>query len=107
MWVVFATGPDQGEPVAKAFLLQLQEISYFSRAGKLQSPQHLLGREHRELWAIQETPGMEDNFLSLVIVSPARGDVILDLLVSSTKEISGHIETGVSRGHSDHALMEF
>lgn len=50
---------------------------------------------------------MEGNFLSQLIDSPTRGDVILDMLVSNAKKIIGGIKTGGSLGHNGHALMEF
>ncbi|KAK4815291.1 hypothetical protein QYF61_026196 [Mycteria americana] len=50
---------------------------------------------------------MEDNFLSQVIDSPTRGDVILDLLVTNTSEQIGDVKIGGSLGCSDRALVEF
>ena len=38
--------------------------------------------------------------------SPTRGDVILDLLVTNTRELIGDVKTGGSLGCSDHALVE-
>ena len=48
----------------------------------------------------------EDNFLSQVIDSHARGDAILDLLVTNASELIGDIKTGGSLGFSDHTLVE-
>ena len=48
----------------------------------------------------------EDNFLSQVIDSPTRGDVILDLLVTDASELIS-VRIGGSLGCSDHALVEF
>jgi len=50
---------------------------------------------------------IEDNFLSQVIVSPARGDAILDLMVTKASELIGDVKIGGSLGCSDHALVEF
>jgi len=50
---------------------------------------------------------MEDIFLSQVINSPTRGDVILDLMVINASELIGDIKIGGSLGCSDHALVEF
>ncbi|KAJ7412608.1 rna-directed dna polymerase from mobile element jockey-like [Pitangus sulphuratus] len=50
---------------------------------------------------------MEDNFLSQVIESPTRGNVILDLLVTNASQLIGDIKIGGSLGCSDHALVEF
>jgi len=50
---------------------------------------------------------MEDNSLSQVIDSPTRGDVTLDLVVTSASELIGGVKTGGSLGCSDHALVEF
>ncbi|PKU46995.1 nedd4-binding protein 2-like 2 [Limosa lapponica baueri] len=49
----------------------------------------------------------ENNFLSQVIRSPIRADVILELLVTSASELIGDITIGGSVGCSDHALVEF
>ena len=50
---------------------------------------------------------IEDNFLSQVIDTPTRGDVILDLMVTNASELIGDIKTGGSLGCSDHSLVEF
>ncbi|KAK4813526.1 hypothetical protein QYF61_009252 [Mycteria americana] len=50
---------------------------------------------------------IEDNFLSQVIDSPTRGDVLLDLLVTNTSELIGDVKIGGSLSCSDHALVEF
>jgi len=49
----------------------------------------------------------EDNFLSQVIDSPTRRDVILDLLVINADEVIGDIKIGGSLACSDHTLVEF
>jgi len=38
--------------------------------------------------------------------SPTRGDVILDLLVTSARDLIGDVKIGGSLGCSDHALVE-
>ncbi|PKU34424.1 nedd4-binding protein 2-like 2 [Limosa lapponica baueri] len=50
---------------------------------------------------------MEDNFLSQVIDSLTRGNVILDLMVTKASKLISDITIGGSLGCSDHALMEF
>jgi len=50
---------------------------------------------------------MEGNFLSQVIDTPTRENVILDLMVTKASEVMGDINTGGSLGCSDHALEEF
>lgn len=46
-------------------------------------------------------------FLIQVIVSPTRGDDLLELLLPNTEEFIGEVKTGGSLTCSDHALMEF
>ncbi|PKU47054.1 nedd4-binding protein 2-like 2 [Limosa lapponica baueri] len=48
-----------------------------------------------------------DNFLSEVIDSPTRRDMILDLMVTNSSEQIGDIKIRGSLGCSDHALVEF
>ena len=48
-----------------------------------------------------------DNLLSQVTDSPARGDAILDLLLTSINELIGDIRIGGCLGSSDHAVAEF
>ena len=50
---------------------------------------------------------IDNNFLSQIIDSPTRGDVILDQMVTNASELIGHIKTGGSLGCSDHVLVEF
>jgi len=50
---------------------------------------------------------VKDNFLSQVIDSPTRGDVILDLLVTNARELMGDVKFEGSLGCSDHSLVEF
>ncbi|OPJ66597.1 hypothetical protein AV530_016623 [Patagioenas fasciata monilis] len=50
---------------------------------------------------------IENNFLSQVIDSPTRGDVILDLMVTNASELIVDIKIGDSLGCTDHVFMEF
>lgn len=50
---------------------------------------------------------IEGKFLSQVIDTPAKGDVIPDELFTSTSDLIGDIKTGVSLGCSGPALVEF
>jgi len=50
---------------------------------------------------------MEKFFLSQLIDSPTRGDVILDWLVTNATEVISDIKIGGSLGCSSHALVEF
>jgi len=49
---------------------------------------------------------IEDNFLSQVIDTPAWGDAILDLMLTSESELISDVKTGGSLGCSEHALVE-
>ncbi|GAB0203436.1 hypothetical protein GRJ2_002809200 [Grus japonensis] len=102
---------NQGEPIDKAFLLQLQEASCSQALILLGDFNHpdicwksstASCRQSRRLLEC-----IEDNFLSQVIDSPTRGDAILDLLVTNTSELTDDIKIGGSLGCSDHALVEF
>jgi len=50
---------------------------------------------------------IKGNFLSQATDSPARGDVILDLLVTNTSQLISDVRIRGSLGCSDHALVEF
>ncbi|KAK4829023.1 hypothetical protein QYF61_001798 [Mycteria americana] len=50
---------------------------------------------------------IEDNFLTQVIDTPARGVAILDLMVTNAGELISDIKIGGSLGCSDHTLVEF
>ncbi|KAK4831065.1 hypothetical protein QYF61_015122 [Mycteria americana] len=50
---------------------------------------------------------IEDNFLTQVIDTPTRGDVILKLMVTNASELINDVKIGGSLGCSDHALVEF
>ena len=102
---------DQGEPVHEAFLLQLQEVSCsqalillgdFNHPNICWKSSTASCRQSRRLLEC-----IKDNFLSQVIDSHARGDVILDLLVTNASELIGGVKIGGSLGCSDHALVEF
>ncbi|KAK4830418.1 hypothetical protein QYF61_011042 [Mycteria americana] len=108
---VYYRPPNQGEPIDEAFFLQLQEASR-------SQPLVLLGDfNHPNICWKSSTEScrqsrrllecIEDNFLSQVIDSPTRGDVILDLLVTNASELIGDVKIGGSLGCSDHALVEF
>ena len=49
----------------------------------------------------------EDSFLSQVIDGLTRGDIVLDLLLSSVNELFGDIRIGGCLDCSDHAMVEF
>jgi len=49
---------------------------------------------------------IEDNFLSQVVGSPTKGNVILDLLLTSANELIVDIRIGDCPGCSDHAMVE-
>jgi len=50
---------------------------------------------------------IEDNFLSQVIDSPTRGNMILDLIVTDKSKLISDIKIGGSLGCSGHALVGF
>ncbi|OPJ62008.1 hypothetical protein AV530_002704 [Patagioenas fasciata monilis] len=50
---------------------------------------------------------LEDNFCSQVTDDPARGNAILDLMVTNASELIGDVKIGGSLGSSDHACMDF
>ena len=50
---------------------------------------------------------IEDNFLSQVIDRTTEGDVLLNLLVTNTSELTGNVKTGGSLGCSECLLVEF
>jgi len=102
--------PDQDELIDEAFFLQLQEAS---RSQALV----LLGDfNHPDICSKSNTASCrqssrflectEDNFLSQVISTPTRGDVILDLMVTNASELVGDVKIGGRLGCSDHALVE-
>ncbi|PKU49447.1 nedd4-binding protein 2-like 2 [Limosa lapponica baueri] len=101
---------DQGEPIDKAFLLQLQEALCSQTLLRLGDSTHpnicwkissVSCRQSRRLLEC-----IEDN-LSQVIDSPTRGDAMLDLLVTNTSELIGEVNIGSRLGCIDHALVEF
>lgn len=49
---------------------------------------------------------MEDNFLTLVINSPAREDALLDLFVTNTRQLIGNIKVRGNLHCSDHAWVK-
>jgi len=79
--------PDQGEPTGEAFLLQLQEASHLQvliLLGDFNHPN--ICWKSSTVSCRQSTrilQCIEANLLSQVIDCPARGDVILDLLVTT------------------------
>ena len=108
---VYYRPPDRGEPIAKAFLLQIQKASHAQ-------PLVLLGVfSHPDIcWKISTAGSrqsrrllerIEDNFLSQVIDSPTRRDVLLDLLITNVSELIRRVKIGGSLGCSDYALVEF
>jgi len=102
--------PDQGEPINKAFLLQLQQALRLQALILLGDFNHpniswkssmvSCGKSRNLLECI------EDTFLSQAINSTTRGDVIQDLLVTNKDELIGDTKTENGLGCSDHALVE-
>jgi len=107
---VYYRTPDQEELTDKAFFLQLQEAS------RSQSLVLLGDFNHPSICWKSNTAScrqfskflecIEDNFLSQVISTPTRGDVILDLVVTNASELVADVKIGGSLGCSDHALVE-
>ena len=50
---------------------------------------------------------IDDNFLAQVLDRPARGEVLLDLLLTNAEEIIKGFKIGGSLGCSNHALVQF
>ena len=100
---------DQGEPVDKAFLLQLQEVPHSQAlvlmgdfnhpdvcwdsgmAGSRQS------RRFLESYQVQ-LPGPGNG--------PTRGEALLDLVLTNAEESVREVKIGGSLGRSEHALVE-
>ena len=108
---VYYRPSDQSETVSEAFYLQLQEASRsqvfillgdFNQLNICWKSSTASCRQSRRL-----LEGIEDNLLSQVIDSPARGDAILALLLTSINELIGDIRIGGCLGSSDHAVAEF
>ena len=103
--------PDQEEAVAKAFLLQLQEVSRLRALvlmGDFNHPDIFWdsgmagGRQSRRF-----LESVKDNFLIQVIDGPTRGEALPDLVLTSAEESIREVKTGGRLGCSDHALVEF
>jgi len=101
--------PDQGEPADEPFLLQLQEASRSQSLVLLADFNHpdtcwksnvVSSRQPRRFLECTE-----DHFLSEIIDTPAQGDAIPDLMLTSASELLGDVKTGGSLGCSDHALV--
>jgi len=108
---VFYRPSNQGEPIDKAILVQLQETScsqalvllgIFNHPDDCQKSSMAICRQSRRLLEC-----MEDNFSSQVIDSPTRRGAILDLLLTNTSELVSDTLIGDSLGCSGHALVEF
>jgi len=103
--------PAQREPTDKAFFLQLQE------ALRLQALILLGHFNHPNICWKGSTAScsqsrrflecIEDNFLSQVIATSARGDAILDRMVTKASELISDVKIGGSLGCSDPVLVEF
>ncbi|KAK4821784.1 hypothetical protein QYF61_002200 [Mycteria americana] len=100
-----------GEPIDEAFFLQLQEASCSQALVLLEDFNHpnicwkssiASCRQSRRLLEC-----IEDNFLTQVIDSLTRRDVIPDLLVTNASELISGVKIGGSLGCSDHALVAF
>ena len=107
---VYYRPPVRGEPIDKAFLLQLRGASRsqalvllgdFSHPDTCWKSSTASCRQSRRLLEC-----LEDNFLRQVIDSPSRGDAILELMVTDASELIGDVQIGGSLGCSDHALVE-
>jgi len=103
--------PGKGEPTDEAFFLQLQEAScsqslillgYFKHPNICWKSSTASCRQSRRF-----VECIEDNFLSLVIDTPTRGDAILHLMVTNSSKLIGDIKTGGNLGCSDHTLVQF
>ena len=102
---------DQGEPVDKAFLLQLQEVSClqalvligdFNHADICWDSSIAGGRKSRRL-----LESVEDNFLVQVLDALTQGEALLDLVLTNAEESIREVKIGGSLGCSDHAFVEF
>jgi len=108
---IYYRPPDQGEPVDKAFLLQLQEVSHLWGLVWMGDITHLDicwdssiagGRKSRRL-----LESVEDNFLVQVLDALTQGEALLDLVLTSGEESITEVKTGGSLGCSDHAVVKF
>ena len=103
--------PDEGEPIDKVFLIQLQEASCSQALVLLGDFNHLNNCWKSSTASCRQSRRLlectEDKFLSQVIGSPTRGNVIMDLMVMIASELIGEIRIGSSVGCSDQALVEF
>ena len=50
---------------------------------------------------------IKDNFLAQVRESSTRGEALLDLLFTSTEDLTGEVRSGGSLDRSDYAVVEF
>ncbi|PKU41917.1 egf-like repeat and discoidin i-like domain-containing protein 3 [Limosa lapponica baueri] len=102
---------NQGEPIDETSLLQLQEALRSKALVLLGDFNHPDSYWKSSTVSSRQSGGLleciEDNFLSQVIDSPTRGDAILDLRVTSARELIGDMKIGGSLGCSDHAVMQF
>jgi len=108
---VYCRPPDQGEPTDKAFLLRLHEALHLVSVALLRDfnlpdmcwkDTTVSDRQSRRFLEC-----IEDNFLSQVIYTPARGDAILDEILTNASEFITDMKIGGSLCCSDHALVEF
>ncbi|TRZ08196.1 hypothetical protein HGM15179_018912 [Zosterops borbonicus] len=108
---VYYRPPDQGEPIDKAFLLQLQETLHLQALillGDFNYPNICWESSMATCWQSRRLlECMDNNFLSQVIDSTTREDVLLDLLVTNASELIRNVKIGGSLGCSDHTLVEF
>ncbi|KAK4807857.1 hypothetical protein QYF61_007763 [Mycteria americana] len=103
--------PYQGEPIDKAFLLQLQEASRSQALLLLGDFNHPDTRWKSSTASCRQCrrllDSIEDNFLSQIIDSPTRQDATVDLMVTNASELISDVRIGGSLGYSDHALVQF
>jgi len=107
---VYYRPPDQGEPIEEVVFLQPQEVLHLQALillGDFNHPAICWKSSMASCRQSRRLPEyIEDKFLSQVIDSPTRGDVMLDVLESNTKELIGDNKIGGSLGCSDHGLLE-
>lgn len=108
---VYHRPPDQEEPADEAFLLQLQEASCpqaLILLGDFNHPNvcresHIAGsKQSRRLLEC-----VEGKFLIQVLDNPARGQVLLDLVLTIAEELFKEVKTGGSLNCSAHTLVDF
>ena len=60
-----------------------------------------MGEDQKFLFLIQ------DSFLTHHVLEPTRGDIVLDIVLSSQKELVDNVKIHESLGNSDHNQVHF